>query len=110
MEKTLVALDIETTGLDPQNDKIIEVGAVRFSGSQIQDELNSLINPGKRIPPFISQLTGITDAMVRGAPAIEEVLDQITGFTGDAPIVGHNVKFDLSFLTSVIKPGNSNPR
>jgi ATP-dependent DNA helicase DinG len=98
MNKTLVALDLETTGLDPQNDKIIEIGAVRFSGSKIQDEFNSLVNPGKRIPPFISQLTGITDAMVRGAPAIEEVLDQITEFTQGAPIVGHNIKFDLSFL------------
>jgi len=98
MKKTLVALDIETTGLDSQNDKIIEIGAVRFSGSEIQDEFNSLINPGKKIPPFISQLTGITDAMVRGAPPVEEVLDQLVDFVKDAPVVGHNVNFDLSFL------------
>jgi DNA polymerase-3 subunit epsilon/ATP-dependent DNA helicase DinG len=98
MKNTLVALDIETTGLDPQKDKIIEIGAVRFSGSEIQKEFNSLINPGKPIPPFISQLTGITDAMVRGAPPVEEVIDQLVDFVKDAPVVGHNVKFDLSFL------------
>ena len=98
MKNTLVALDIETTGLDPKNDKIIEIGAVRFSGSKIEDEFNSLINPGKNIPPFISQLTGITDAMVRGAPPVEEVIEQLADFVKDAPVVGHNVKFDLSFL------------
>ena len=98
MKNTLVALDIETTGLDPKNDKIIEIGAVRFSGTKIEDEFNSLINPGKNIPPFISQLTGITDAMVRGAPPVEEVIEQLADFVKDAPVVGHNVKFDLSFL------------
>jgi DNA polymerase-3 subunit epsilon/ATP-dependent DNA helicase DinG len=98
MKNTLVALDIETTGLDPKNDKIIEIGAVRFSGSKIEGEFNSLINPGKNIPPFISQLTGITDAMVRGAPPVEEVIEQLADFVKDTPVVGHNVKFDLSFL------------
>lgn len=98
MKNTLVALDIETTGLESQNDKIIEIGAVLFSGSEIQEEFNSLINPGKPIPPFISQLTGITDAMVRSAPPVEEVIDQLIDFVKDAPVVGHNVKFDLSFL------------
>lgn len=98
MKNTLVALDIETTGLDSQSDRIIEIGAVRFSGSKIEEEFNSLINPGKKIPPFISQLTGITDAMVRGAPPVEEVIEQLAAFTKDTPVVGHNVKFDLSFL------------
>jgi len=98
MKIPLVALDIETTGLDPKNDKIIEIGAVRFSGSKIEGEFNSLINPGKNIPPFISQLTGITDAMVRGAPPVEEVIEQLADFVKDTPVVGHNVKFDLSFL------------
>jgi len=98
MKNTLVALDIETTGLDSQNDRIIEIGAVRFSGSEIEEEFNSLINPGKNIPPFISQLTGITDAMVRGAPPVEDVVEQLVDFVKGAPVVGHNVKFDISFL------------
>ncbi len=98
MKTTLVALDIETTGLDPQTDRIIEIGAVRFSGSQIQDEFTALINPGSRIPPFITQLTGITDAMVRGASTAEEVLPQLSDFINDTPVIGHNVRFDLSFL------------
>ena len=102
MTQTLVALDIETTGLDSNNDKIIEIGAVRFSGSEIKAEFESLINPGIRIPPFITQLTGISDAMVRGnkIPMVEEALDQLINFVGDTPVIGHNVKFDLGFIRS----------
>ncbi len=98
--RTLVALDIETTGLESKSDKIIEIGAVKFTDKGIEEEFETLINPGIRIPPFISQLTGITDAMVRGdkIPFIEEAIDQLIDFVGDAPVIGHNVKFDLSFL------------
>ena len=102
MTQTLVALDIETTGLDSKKDKIIEIGAVRFTGSEINSEFETLVNPGIRIPPFITQLTGITDAMVRGnkIPMVEEALDLLINFVGDAPVIGHNVKFDLGFLRS----------
>ncbi len=95
---TIVALDIETTGLNAKSDKITEIGAVRFKGNRIEAEWHSLINPGIRIPPYITKLTGITDAMVRNAPTIHEVVDDLTDFVGDAPILGHNVRFDLSFL------------
>ena len=80
--RTLVALDIETTGLEYKTDRIIEIGAVRFSEKGVEAEFNTLINPGIRIPPFISQLTGISDAMVRGKqiPTIEEAIDQLKEF------------------------------
>ena len=98
MTTTIVALDIETTGLNPKSDNITEIGAIRFRGSRIDGEWHSLINPGKRIPPHITQLTGITDAMVRDKPSINEVLHDLVNFIGDAPVLGHNVRFDLGFL------------
>lgn len=98
MNKTIVSLDLETTGLDPAQDEIIEIGAVKFNNSRVVDEFNTLINPGVRIPPQITKLTGITNAMVRSAPRIAEVKDQVAQFVGTDPVLGHNVQFDLSFL------------
>lgn len=95
---SLVALDIETTGLDPQKDAIIEIGAVRFNGRRVENEWQSLIHPGRPIPPFITQLTGITDQMVLKAPPIREVLGDLAKFIGASPILGHNIGFDLAFL------------
>jgi ATP-dependent DNA helicase DinG len=94
----IVALDIETTGLDPDKDAIIEIGAVRFSPRRVEAEWSTLINPGRPIPPFITQLTGITDQMVREAPPLRAVLGELKNFVGGAPVLGHNVRFDLSFL------------
>jgi DNA polymerase-3 subunit epsilon/ATP-dependent DNA helicase DinG len=94
----LVALDIETTGLDPKKDAIIEIGAVKFRDLQVLDEFHYLINPGRPIPPFITQLTGIGDEMVARAPGIAEIYPRLQAFVGDAPVVGHNIAFDLSFL------------
>ena len=95
---SIVALDLETTGLDPQTDAILEIGARRFDGNRIEDEFTTLINPGRHIPDFISGLTGISDEMVRQAPPIRNVLDELATFIGDSPILGHNIKFDLSFF------------
>lgn len=95
---SIVAIDIETTGLDPNSDSIIEIGAVRFNGHRVEDEWTTLINPGRVIPPFISQLTGITNEMVRKAPPIKAVIQQLADFVGNAPVLGHSVRFDLSFL------------
>jgi ATP-dependent DNA helicase DinG len=95
---TLVALDLETTGLDPQRDAIIEIGAVRFRGDHSGEEWSTLVNPGRPIPPFVQQLTGISDEMVSKAPRLSQVLGDLESFVGLAPIVGHNLAFDLSFL------------
>jgi ATP-dependent DNA helicase DinG len=96
--QTLIALDLETTGLDPERDAIIEIGAVRFRGSRVEDEWNTLVNPGQPLSPLIVQLTGITDDMLAGAPRITQVLGDLQAFVGDVPILGHNVQFDLDFL------------
>ena len=94
----LVALDIETTGLDPANDAIIEIGLIKFKGQRIENEWSSLVHPGCRIPPFITKLTGISDQMVLNAPSIHEVLNTVEDFIGDLPVLGHNINFDISFL------------
>lgn len=96
--ESIVAFDIETTGLDASKDAIIEIGAVRFKDHRIENEWSTLIHPGRRIPPFITQLTGITDQMVIQAPPLLEVLPDLADFIGDDLILGHNVRFDLSFF------------
>lgn len=95
---SMVAIDIETTGLDSQADAIIEIGAVKFNGHRIEDEWSTLINPNRPIPPMITSLTGISNEMVRNAPPIRAVIAELADFVGDAPVVGHSVRFDLSFL------------
>lgn len=95
---SIVALDLETTGLDPKKDAVIEIGARRFDGPRVEAEWTKLINPNRHIPEFITGLTGISDEMVRQAPGIREVLDELAAFIGDAPILGHNIQFDLSFF------------
>ncbi len=99
MTNSIIALDIETTGLDPHQDEIIEIGAVRFSGNRVENEWSTLVNPGFRIPPFITSLTGINDRMVLQAPPISAVIAELRDFVGTSPILGHNVRFDLSFFT-----------
>ena len=94
----IIALDIETTGLDPRKDAIIEIGAVCFDGEKISKTWQSLINPQRPIPAVITQLTNITNEMVINAPPIKAVIQDFADFVGNSPVIGHNVSFDLSFL------------
>ncbi len=96
--EAFVAVDIETTGLDPARDAIIEIGAVRFAGSRIEAEWSTLVNPNRHVPEFITGLTGINDSMVRSAPTVRRAAAELAPFVGDLPIVGHNIRFDLGFL------------
>lgn len=95
---SLVAIDIETTGLDAEKDTVIEIGAVRFKDHRIEDEWTTLINPGRHIPEYISGLTGISDEMVRQAPRLDNVLHELETFAGNVAVLGHNIRFDLGFL------------
>ena len=95
---SIVAIDIETTGLDEDREAIIEVAAVRFNGRRVEDEFSTLLNPNRHIPEFITGLTGIDDAMVRQAPRLRDIAHELTAFVGDATILGHNIKFDIGFL------------
>ncbi|HEY42882.1 MAG TPA: DEAD/DEAH box helicase family protein [Anaerolineae bacterium] len=94
----LISLDLETTGLDPKRDTVIEIGAVKFRGSRIEDTWSTLVNPGRPLHPSIVALTGINDDMLSTAPRLTQVLGGLEDFVGDLPILGHNIGFDLSFL------------
>jgi DNA polymerase-3 subunit epsilon/ATP-dependent DNA helicase DinG len=98
MPRTYIALDLETTGLNSERDAIVEIGAVKFRGDEILGEWSSLVNPQRPLPRKIERLTGITQAQVERAPSLHSVLPPLTRFIGEHPVVGHNIKFDLSFL------------
>lgn len=95
---SFVVLDLETTGARPGKDKITEIGAVRLEGLAEVRTFQSLVNPLRRIPPRIVELTGITQNMVARAPCLEDVVPPLLDFMTGAILVGHNVSFDLSFL------------
>lgn len=98
-EASFVVVDLETTGGGPERgDSIIEIGAVRVSGGNVVDTFQSLIDPGRRLPPFITRLTGIDDAMLAGQPPIADILPQFARFAADAVLVAHNARFDRAFL------------
>lgn len=99
-EVPFCVLDLETTGGSPTDCEITEIGAVRFEKGEETGRFQTLVNPGLAIPPYITVLTGITQSMVVEAPKIGEALPAFLEFIGDAVIVGHNVRFDLSFLNA----------
>jgi DNA polymerase-3 subunit alpha (Gram-positive type) len=94
----IVVFDIETTGCNPVNDSIIEIGAIKVVNDVIVDEWNELIDPEISIPENITALTGITTDMVKGKPTIETLLKDFIEFCEDYTIMGHNVIFDYSFI------------
>ncbi len=98
MIDTYISIDLETTGLDPKRDRIIEIGAVRVEDGIRTGEFETFINPGRRLEERIVELTGITDEQLNNAPRITEVMPQLLEFMGDAPLLGHHVIFDYSFL------------
>ncbi|MDN5327034.1 MAG: ATP-dependent helicase DinG [Moorella sp. (in: firmicutes)] len=109
LPQTYVVLDVETTGLDPGRDRIIEIAAVRLEGGNIARQFQTLVNPGRPIPPAIERLTGICDAMVREAPPLPEVLPGLLELFRDAIPVGHNGAFDLAFLNQALGHGWHSP-
>ena len=100
LEEAWVALDLETTGLSPDGDEIIEVGAVKFRGLETLDTFQSLVNPNRTLDSFIRRYTGIGQEEVDGAPPFSKVARDLAPFLGSTPIVGHNIAFDLGFLAS----------
>ncbi len=98
MSKTYVCLDIETTGLDPTQDAIIEIGAVRVDQSRVLEHFSTFVNPGRKLPPFITELTGIRDSDLVGAISPQEAARRLADFCGPRSLIGHNVGFDLGFL------------
>jgi DNA polymerase III subunit epsilon len=100
---TFCVFDVETTGGSPRDCAITEIGAVKYRSGEEIGSFSTLVDPGSPIPPFITVLTGITQAMVFGAPRIDSVLPAFLEFAGESVLVGHNVRFDMSFVTSETK-------
>jgi DNA polymerase III subunit epsilon len=96
----LVVVDVETTGWQPGEAAITEIGAVRVNGGEITGEFSTLVSPGAPIPADICELTGITDAMVSRAPATAAALQAFLAFGRGCILVAHNAPFDLGFLTA----------
>jgi len=97
MHNELVFIDFETTGLSPDYDRAIEVAAAIVRGGEVMDTFAQLMYPGHRIPSFITSLTGITDAMLKGKPKPEAVMPELREFIGDRACVAHNASFDSGF-------------
>ena len=98
-DATFTVLDIETTGLNRETDEIIEIGAIKYQGNIEIDRFHSLIKPSQSfIPKYISDITGITTAMIIDKPEIKEVLPSFLDFIKDTVLVGHNITNDLTFL------------
>ncbi|MGH3344226.1 MAG: DEDD exonuclease domain-containing protein [Carbonactinosporaceae bacterium] len=97
-EVTFVVLDLETTGMAPSTAAITEVGAVKVRGGEVLGEFQTLVDPGTPVPAFVSVLTGITPAMLAGAPPLAGVLASLLEFVSGCVLVAHNAPFDLAFL------------
>lgn len=97
-DATYVVVDLETTGLRPGSSQICEIGAVRVRGFELDDEFETLVNPGMAMGPGVAALTGLTDRQLRGAPPPAVAVSRFLAWAGDAVLVAHNARFDLSFL------------
>ena len=108
-DATYVFFDLETSGLSPVFDDIIEFGAVKAKNGIEIDRIDLLINPGHKISKFTEGLTGITNEMLADKPTLQEVLPQILSFLGDDILVAHNASFDVGFLQHAIQGKLKNP-
>jgi len=98
MDRTYVAIDVETTGLEAGTDEVIEIAAVKFAGDQVLETFQKLVKPRHTLPLKITRLTGITDVMLATAPRFSEVAPDLVRFVKSYPLVGHSVGFDLKML------------
>ncbi len=98
MIHSYISIDLETTGLNPKLDKIIEIGAIKVVEGKIIDTFSTLINPGRKLEQRIVDLTGIRDSDLEGAPYIEEIIPKLIDFLEDYPLLGHSILFDYSFM------------
>jgi ATP-dependent DNA helicase DinG len=103
-EDEVAFLDVETTGFDPRRDAIIEVAVLVARGPEVLERFSTLVDPHRPIPPETTQLTGIDDEMVRGAPDVFTALETVAGLVGDRDIVAHNAEFDRAFLAESASP------
>lgn len=103
IDSEFVVFDIETTGLNPRFDDIIEIGAVRVVNRQVTDSFSTFVGIDRKLPDKIVELTSITDDMLRGQPKIAKILPEFIKFAGNSVLVAHNASFDISFMKEKIK-------
>ena len=109
--EVVAVIDFETTGLSPaQGDRATEIAAVILQDGKVVDRYQSLMNAGVRIPSFIEELTGISNAMIRQAPPVADVMREVSEFVGDYPLVAHNASFDCKFWDAEVKRINLSRR
>ena len=106
LTEEFVAFDLETTGLNSREDKIIEIGAVVMKDGKEIDRFQTFVDPHQKLENVTTELTGITDTMLKGAPSIEEILPKFIEFVGDRVLVAHNADFDTGFIQSACKNQN----
>ncbi len=104
-EDIFVAIDVETTGLSPFNNELIEISAIKYNKNKKIDTFSTLIKPKIKIPYYITKITGITNEMVQNAPQIEKVMPELICFIGEHALVAHNANFDYKFIQNY--SGNS---
>lgn len=98
MTDSYIALDLETTGLNPASDRILEIGAVKIRGGKITETYETLVNPGMKISSRIEELTGITNEMAAGGRETSAAVKELAEFCEELPLLGHNILFDYSFV------------
>ena len=99
-----VVFDLETTGLSPEIDEIIEISAIKVKKGKVEGHFSTLVNPNRRIPAAASQVNGITDEMVKDAPKLKDALESFLSFIGKEILVGHNIhSFDMKFLNHAME-------
>ncbi|MGA0395602.1 MAG: DEDD exonuclease domain-containing protein [Ilumatobacteraceae bacterium] len=103
IDTTFCVLDLETTGTNSQRDLICEIGAVKVKAGETVGTFHTLVNPGVALPPQITVITGLTDAVLAPAPRIEQVITSLRQFIGDAVFVAHNASFDLGFVKAAFE-------
>ncbi len=110
MSDRCIVIDFETTGLSPGNDRAIEVAAVLLEKGRVKDRFQSLMNPGRKIPSFIENYTGITNEMLVDAPSNAKAMKDLASFIGNEKLVAHNASFDKRFLDfELTKVGKKTP-
>jgi DNA polymerase III epsilon subunit family exonuclease len=109
LPRDFIVLDVETTGLRPYRQRMIEICAIRYEGGVRRDLFSTLLNPERRLPAYISRLTGIDDGQLAGAPVFPVVAEQLVRFLGDHLLVGYNIGFDLAFINAELKRAGQRP-
>ena len=97
-QDTYIAVDLETTGLSPYKDQILEIGALKVEGGEVTASFEQIVDPGIPVPPYITNLTGITQDMLQNCPDASRAVPDFLEFAGTSPLLGHNLSFDYGFI------------